>query len=171
MRNIRSNLLKKLLIIVIFTLSAAALFAASGDTLNIGGTVPLNLTLNVTPAASIDNLALSTINGATTVDIASITVASNASAGWDLYIYSANDGSMLNADGDAITYTLTYASTASSAGAGGTTQAPTTAGLSYTDETNTSGDATGDLDITYTQSTAYAAGYYSDQLTLVLRAK
>ena len=168
MNNMRNFLIKSLTVLVLF-LVAGTVFASNGETLNIGGTVPLTLTLNVTKEADLDKLALNTSNSVTIVDVASITVASNASAGWELYIYSANGGKMLNADADEIAYTLTYATTESTAAAADTT--PTTAGVVFASETDTSGDTTGDLNIKYTQSTAYPAGYYSDQLTMVLRAQ
>ncbi len=168
--NFKANLLKKLIIFLVLILVAGTAFAANGDTLNIGGTVPLVLSLTVTAESGIDNLALNTADANDhTENLASIVIASNASAGWDLYIYSANDGVMTNADGDTIAYTLLYASPDSTTL--GTDVAPSTAGVSYAEETNTTGDASGDLDMIYNQSTAYAAGYYSDQLTLVLRAK
>jgi hypothetical protein len=116
----------------------------------------------------LDKLSLNTSNSSTTVDVAAIEITSNASAGWELYIYSANDGKMINADNDEIDYTLTYATVEATGNAAAT---PLSAGVVFASEADTSGDSVGDLNITYTQSTGYPAGYYSDQLTMVLRAQ
>ena len=167
--NFKAKPLKKSLIILVLLLVGATAFAASGDTLTIGGSVPLVLDLVVTTDGSEIILDLNTADGpAADVQIATIAIDSNAMAGWDLIISSANGGEMLNADGDAITYTLNYIPTIASPLNADT--APTVAGLSYAENTATTGDA-GTLVMDYTESTDYAAGYYSDQLTLVLRAK
>jgi hypothetical protein len=171
MNNKAKFLIKSIAVMVLF-LAAATAFAANGDTINIGGVVPLSLTLEVTVDADVDNLLLTATDLPATKDVASIVITTNNTSGWELIIYSANGANLLNADGDDIPYTLTYA------GVGGVaTTAPTTGGLLFGEESGTSaspatGDPAGDLNITYVQSTSgYAAGYYSDQLTLVLRAK
>lgn len=145
-------------------------FSANGDTLNIGGSVPLVLTLFVTPDANADNLTL--VGAATpTVDIATIDVTTNNTAGWELYAYSetaeASGSSVLeNADADTIAYTVTFNSPS------GATAVPITAGGLLLKEDATNGAEAGSaLQITYAQGANYPAGYYSDQLTLVLRAK
>ena len=166
--NFKENLLKKSIIILVLILVAGTAFGANGDTINIGGTVPLVLTLTVAPTAIADNLPLTTTgaDAATTQHLAAISVATNNTAGWELWIFSVNDGSIDNADTDSLAYTLTYAGTG-----GVATTAPTTAGLLFGENAAAAGDTTQDLDITYTQSATHPAGYYSDQLTLVLRAK
>lgn len=163
------NLLKKLIIILILALVATTAFAANGETFNIGGTVPLTLSLDITLAADLDKLDLNTNNSATSVNISTaLTIESNASAGWQLYAYSANDGSMLNSDSDAFPYTLTYTTTGATGSADVT---PLSTGVVIANEGDQSGDTTGVLSMDYTQSTSAPAGYYSDQLTLVLRAQ
>lgn len=153
-------------------LAATGAFASNGDTLNIGGQVPLTLTLTVTADANADNLTLlaggvdENVNAA----IAAIDITTNNTAGWELWVFSANaDGvnaGIENADGDRITYTITYA------GAGGVaTSDLTSAGLAV-GESAVNDDQVGQiLSIDYLQSDAHKAGYYSDQLAIVLRAK
>ena len=166
--NNNANLLKKSIIILVLILVAGTAFGANGDTINIGGSVPLILTLTVAPTAVADNLPLTTTgaDAPTTQNLADISVVTNNTAGWELWIFSVNDGSLDNADTDSIGYTLTYAGTG-----GVATTAPTTAGLLFGENGAATGDSTQDLNITYTQSASHPAGYYSDQLTLVLRAK
>lgn len=147
----------------------ALAFSANGDTLNIGGQVPLVLNLTVTPDADADNL---TLLGSTTptVDIALIDVSTNNTAGWELHLFSANatgTGTFLeNADGDQITYTVTFNSTG-----GATTADVLDTGLLLKDDGANGEEIDTPLQITYTQEPDLAAGYYSDQLSIVLRAK
>ncbi len=159
--------MKKLIIVLLMCLLMMPLFASNGDTLNIGGVVPLQLDLVVDPSAySPDDLVL--VAGATTSvtpTIADIDIATNNTAGWELWVMSSNNASLLNDDNDAVAYTLTYG------GTGGTTSAPTTTGVKL-------GEAASDVDetgqlliINYDQEPDYPAGYYTDQLTIILRAK
>lgn len=148
-------------------------FAANGDTLNIGGQVPLVLTLTVTADAAADNLTLTTggANTGVTAAIATIDVTTNNSAGWELWVFSSNadatDTGMINADGNEIGYTISYA------GAGGslTPANITSSGLMVGEDTSNSTQSGQALSVTYTQSASHPAGYYSDQLSIVLRAK
>jgi len=155
---------------MVLFLAASTAFAANGETINIGGSVPLVLDLTVTPLAVADNLDLDAgdVVGFN-VPIANISIATNNTAGWELWIFSVNSGTLNNSEPtpDTIGYTLSYAGTG-----GVATTAPTTAGLLFGQSSPpTVDDTTEELSITYNQSTTYAAGYYSDQLTLVLRAK
>lgn len=155
---------------MVLFLVAGTAFASNGETINIGGTVPLILTLTVAPDAAADNLPLTTtgVDTETTEDLADITISTNNTSGWELWIFSVNNGTLNNSEPtpDTIGYTLTYAGTN-----GAATTAPTTAGEKFGENTAATGDATQSLDIVYTQSKDHPAGYYSDQLTLVLRAK
>jgi hypothetical protein len=168
MHNIRKFLIKSLTVLVLFLVAGTA-FASNGDTINIGGSVPLILTLTVAPTAVADNLPLTKTgaDAASTQILSTISVVTNNTAGWELWVFSANDGTMDNADTDSLAYTLTYAGTG---GVGPV--APATAGVKYGELAGAStGDTGENLSITYTQSATHPAGYYSDQLTIVLRAK
>ncbi len=168
--------MKKGIIVILAAVTALPLFASNGDTLNIGGVVPLILNLTVTPAANYDNLDLvDAAAGSVTATLAGIVIATNNSAGWELWITSTNaDGgscALINDDGDEVTYTLAYTGT----GGAATTAVVATTGTMYGEAISTDTaeryDDTGNLTITYTQGADYPSGYYSDQLTIVLRAK
>ena len=166
--NFKAKLLKKSLIVMVLILVAGTTFAASGETIIIGGAVPLILDLAVVTTADTDNLDLSsTTDGVDqSVVIANITITTNNTAGWDLIAISENDAVMTNADGDDISYSLTY-------GGAGTTGAATpnsTTGILLGEEADLSGDVAA-LSINYQRDTGYPAGYYSDQVALILRAK
>ncbi len=160
--------MKKWITILLITMLAMPLFASNGDTLNIGGVVPLQLDLTVDPVPySPDDLTL--VAGVTTavtaLGIADIGIATNNTAGWELWVMSANAGSLLNDDGDNVDYTLTYD------GSGGVTAAvPIVAGTKL-GEAGTDVDESALLSINYSQEPDYPAGYYTDQLTIILRAK
>ncbi|MDC7218737.1 MAG: hypothetical protein PQJ59_02290 [Spirochaetales bacterium] len=169
--------MKKLLIIVLAVLLVLPVFASNGDTINIGGVVPLILDLDVdTSAYEFDNLTLVGAAASTTVGLADITISTNNSAGWDLYIYSSNvsgggNCALINDDLDEVSYTLEFSSTLS-AGVGTGASAITDASGTQFGTTTTDTDVTdGLLEITYSTSNDYPAGYYSDQLTVVLRAR
>ena len=168
--NNKVKLLRKSIAVMVLLLVAGTVFAANGETINIGGTVPLILTLTVSPEATADNLPLTTTgaDASTTEDLADITIATNNTSGWELWIFSVNGGTLNNSEPtpDTIGYTLTYAGTN-----GVATTAPLTAGVRFGQNTAATGDSAQSLDIVYNQSATYPAGYYSDQLTLVLRAK
>lgn len=147
-------------------------FAANGDTLNIGGQVPLVLTLTVTADAAADNLTLTTggLDTSETAAIATIGITTNNSAGWELWVFSSNadatNTGLINADGNRIGYTITYA------GLGGVTTTDITSSGLRVGEDAANGTQSGQaLSVTYTQSGSHPAGYYSDQLSIVLRAK
>lgn len=163
---------RKLALAAMLVFTSGALFAANGDTLNIGGQVPLTLSLTVTADAAADNLTLITAGADASVaaDIATIDIATNNTAGWELWVFSANadatDTGMINADGDEIGYTISYA------GAGGVTTADiTNTGLKVGEDATNATQTGQALSVTYTQSADHPAGYYSDQLSIVLRAK
>ena len=161
--------LRVLAVAAALLLVAAGAFAANGDTINIGGQVPLSLDLTVVADAAADNLTLVGATAAFNPTIAAITIATNNTAGWELWVFAANAAgastSMINADGDSIAYTITYAG----AGTTGAVDIPA-AGVLVGEEGDASGDAAA-LSVTYDQSTTFPAGYYSDQLSIVLRAK
>ncbi len=168
-------ILRYVLILSLLAVTSGIAFAANGDTLNIGGQVPLTLDLTVTADASADNLTLVGTTSGFNPTIAAISITTNNNAGWELWVFSTNadgSGTSMN-NGDAtpseIAYTIEYSGTG-----GGASAAITTAGLKVGENTATAPVATpetGDLSITYDQSQTYPAGYYSDQLTIVLRAK
>ncbi|MFW5686493.1 MAG: hypothetical protein ACOC0O_07565 [Spirochaetota bacterium] len=143
----------------------ALAFASNGDTLNIGGQVPLVLDLTVTPVGNYDDLPLS---GSVTVNqtIATVEVHTNNKLGWELWIYGANSvgaqSFLESADGDTLEYTLTFGATTSGVDAGGRKFGEDTADIVAPGT---------DLEINYTQLPDLKAGYYSDQLSIVLRAK
>ena len=166
-----SVFMKRAIVLAVFLLAgASAVFAASGDTLTIGGSVPLTLDLTVTPSGTQDNITLVGAVAPSTATIASIAINTNASAGWELWVFSANAGAagtwLINADGDQIDYTMHYTNTG-----GGATAAITDSGLKVGEEAAPNAAESGDLVITYDQATDYPAGYYSDVLTITLRAK
>ncbi|MBU8913877.1 MAG: hypothetical protein KOO61_07630, partial [Spirochaetales bacterium] len=84
--------LRALAIIAGLILVSGAAFAANGDTLNIGGQVPLILTLTVTADAAADNLTLVTagVDAPVTAAIATINISTNNTGGWELWVFSAN---------------------------------------------------------------------------------
>ena len=161
---------RNLLLAVFLLAGATAAFAASGDTLTIGGSVPLTLDLTVTPSGTQDNITLVGAAAGSTADIADIDINTNSSGGWELWVFSANAGALgtglLNADGDQIDYTIAYGGTG-----GAATMAVTDSGLKVGEEAAPNAAETGTLTITYDQANNYAAGYYSDLLTVTLRAK
>lgn len=166
------NVGRALVIGAVLILVAGAAFAANGDTLNIGGQVPLTLTLTVTADAAADNLTLITAGAdtAVTAAIATIDISTNNTAGWELWVFSANSDAtntgLVNADSDKIGYTISYAGTG-----GVTTTDITSSGLKVGEDAANGTQTTQALSVTYTQSASHAAGYYSDQLSIVLRAK
>ncbi len=168
--------MKKLVIVLSAVFMMLPVFASNGDTLNIGGVVPLILDLTVDPTGTnYDNLDLVDAGGAAVTGevLAAITIATNNTAGWTLIVTSANSDAgnpgLRNDDNDPVAYQIAYT------GAGGVAAAaiPATVGLTVGDSNAgaTAYDDTGDLTIDYTQGADYPAGYYSDQLTIVLRAK
>jgi hypothetical protein len=149
---------KKAALAILLVLAALPMSAQdNGQTLNIGGLVPLQLTLTLIPDDRAQDLPLV----GTTVDndqiIAGITIATNSTAGWELWVYSVNGSELLNNDGDSIAYTITYTGTGTLAtaaipigsAANGTGLLVGTA--TDTDAPNNTAD-TGDLTITYTQT-------------------
>ncbi len=157
-------------VLVLVVVVATFGFASNGDTINIGGYVTLKLDLTVAPDPGAVNLTLE----GTTVDfnplIAQITISTNNTAGWELWVFAANAAgggtALTNADGDPIPYTITYAGT----GGVGPVAIPDT-GVMVGENTAADGDALQELSVTYTQQEDFPAGYYSDQLAIVLRAK
>ena len=171
--------MKKWILILLIIMLAMPVFATNGDVLNIGGIVPLILNLTVTPTAISDNLTLVGDPATpTTAVIAGLVIETNNSAGWELWVYSNNaDGgscALINDDGDEFTYVLDYTG---SSGANSSDDVAVTAtdGTMYGEAEVGAGalryDDTGNLEITYTPQLDNPAGYYSDQLTIVLRAK
>ncbi len=153
-------------------------FASNGDTINIGGMVPLILQLTVAPDPLADNLPMVATPAADhTQTIAGIEIVTNNTAGWELWVFPVNivgagGSALINADTDAIAYTIAYTGTGGGGmvleGDGlrlgeGAAAAPLGAESAPTE--------TGDLTVTYQQSDSHPAGYYSDQLAIVLRAK
>ena len=159
-------------VLVLLVVVATLGFASNGDTINIGGLVPLRLELTVVVDGSEVNLDLTGGTVAFSPTIADITISTNSSAGWGLWVFAVNavgtDTAMINADLDAIPYTISY----SDGAANGVTGAsiPVTTGVEIANRDDDVG-STGQLSITYTQNPDYPAGYYSDQLAIVLRAK
>jgi hypothetical protein len=150
-------------------------FASNGDTLNIGGVVPLILNLTVTPTDPYDNLDLMSDPAAdVNVQIADITIETNNSAGWELWITSNNsdDGNqaLVSGDGDTIAYSLTYSGTNGLSDQAVTATTGNMFGYTESGDANVYDEAS-TLTINYQQGVDYPAGYYSDQLTIVLRAK
>jgi hypothetical protein len=167
----RRLFLKMTVLAAVFLLTGVpAVFAASGDTLTIGGSVPSTLDLTVTPSGTQDNITLTGTTVGATATIASIAINTNASAGWELWVFAANtdgvDTYLTNADGDQIVYTIEYSGTG-----GAATASVPTGGVKVGEEGAPNAAETGDLIVTYDQSNSSAAGYYSDLLTVTLRAK
>lgn len=166
------GIFRTIAVIGVLFLAPAIAFGANGDTLNIGGIVPLVLTLTVTPDTNADNLTLHADPGDTpTVEIARIDVSTNNSAGWELYAYSANAEAgttsvLMNADTDEIGYDVTFDSLDAEAGG-----PILTGGLLLKQVTDRTPETDSPLQITYAQAPDHPAGYFSDQLTIVLRAK
>lgn len=148
----------------------------NGQTLNIGGLVPLQLTLTLVPDDRAQDLPLV----GTTVDnaqiIAGVTIDTNNTAGWDLWVYSVNGSKLINNDADEIDYTIAYSGTGAVATAAipaGSAANGTGLLVGSADDTDAPANTadTGNLTITYTQTETFPAGYYSDQIAVVLRAK
>ena len=159
--------------LVLVVVVAAFGFASNGDTINIGGMVPLILQLTVDPDPDADNLPMVAAAGPTTERIAGIEIVTNNTAGWELWVFPVNivgaaGSELINADGDAIAYSILYT------GTGGGGMGLDGDGLMLGEAgplDGTEDPEAGDLQITYEQSNAHRAGYYSDQLAIVLRAK
>ena len=162
-------------IVAILVLTAMPLVAQNnGQTLNIGGFVPLVLDLGLTPDAVAQNLPLVGTTANFTQEIAAITIDTNNTAGWQLWVFSENAADLINSDGDTISYTIRFTG---SGGVATPETIPATTGLQVGEATEAL-DATGenlgdsgDLIIQYDQSENFRAGYYSDQLAVVLRAR
>ena len=171
--------MKKWITILLMLLLMMPLFATNGDVLNIGGIVPLILNLTVAPSANSDNLTL-VGDPATpvTATIAGLTIETNNSAGWELWVYSNNaDGgscALINDDADEFSYVLDYTGSSGTLSEDDVAVAAST-GTMYGEAESGAGalryDDTGNLEITYTPQLDNPAGYYTDQLTIVLRAK
>jgi hypothetical protein len=165
---------KAILILIIFLSVFGLVYGATGDTLTIGGSVPLILELTVSPDPNADDLTLVGAAAPATATIATIGIVTNSSAGWELWVQSTNAttyASLINADGDEIPYTLGYTTTT---GDGNTTNAGsaiTSDGIMLGEDDDVSTVEEGNLDITYAQAPDYPAGYYSDLLTITIRAK
>lgn len=167
------RMLRIMAVVAVLFLAPALAFGANGDTINIGGSVPLVLSLTVTPDADADNLTLHAPAANTTVSIATIDVTTNNTGGWELYAYSATADAgtasvLANADGDDIGYSVTFTS---DGGAGVTDTAIPNGGQLLAEYASNETEVDSPLEITYAQAENYEAGYYSDQLTIVLRAK
>ncbi len=162
-------------IVALLVLTAMPLVAQNnGQTLNIGGFVPLVLDLGLTPDAVAQNLPLVGTTANFTQEIAAITIDTNNTAGWQLWVFSENAADLINSDGDTISYTIRFTG---SGGVATPETIPATTGLQVGEATEAL-DATGenlgdsgDLIIQYDQSEDFRAGYYSDQLAVVLRAR
>lgn len=171
---------KSIVLLVILLMSLTPVFAATGDTLIIGGAVPLILTLVVTPDAGADDLTLRAAAATVTPTVGTVEIEANNSAGWELWVHSTNadatNAMMLNADGDPIAYLIEYDKTLGQ-GTGVATNVGaelTSAGLKIGEDTAITAEGTpeqGALVLTYDTAFTYPAGYYSDLLTITLRAK
>ncbi|TVQ23802.1 MAG: hypothetical protein EA383_13325 [Spirochaetaceae bacterium] len=153
-------------IVALLVLTATPLVAQNnGQTLNIGGLVPLQLTIAVTPDVDAQNLDLEGL-ATLTPAIATFEVRTNNTAGWSLWVFSVNESLLVNSTGDDISYQIAVDD-------GVVVPAYATipaVGVELWDEDDAADfDAT--LRIEYTQTETFPAGYYSDQLALVLRAK
>ena len=161
-------------VFVLVVVVAAFGFASNGDTINIGGMVPLILQLTVNPDPLADNLPMvAAVAAPTTERIAGIEIVTNNTAGWELWVFPENivgaaGSELINADADAIAYSISYT------GTGGGAMGLDGNGLMLGEAGPLDGTEpaeAGDLEITYEQSDSHPAGYYSDQLAIVLRAK
>ncbi len=161
-------------IVVLLVLTAMPLVAQNnGQTLNIGGFVPLQLDLGLTPDAVAQNLPLVGATAGFTQAIAALTIDTNNTAGWELWVFSENAADLINSDGDAISYTIRFTG---SGGVATPVTIPATVGLQVGEATEAVDPGanlsdSGDLIIQYNQSDSFRAGYYSDQLAVVLRAR
>jgi len=165
---------KAILILIVFLSGFGIIYGATGDTLTIGGSVPLILEITVTPDPNSDDLTLVGAAAPTTATIATIGIITNSSAGWELWVQSTNAttyASLINADGDEIPYTLAYGSTNGTGGTVNDGTAITSDGIMLGEDSTVSTIEEGNLDITYDQAPDYPAGYYSDLLTITIRAK
>lgn len=167
------GMLRTMAVVAVLFLAPALAFGANGDTINIGGSVPLVLSLTLTPDPNADNLTLHAPAAPATATIATIDVTTNNTGGWELYAYSATADAgttsvLENADGNEIGYTVTFTS---DGGANLTDTAIPNGGQMLTEYATNETEAASPLVINYPQAQNYSAGYYSDQLTIVLRAK
>jgi len=165
------SILRTILVAAFVLLVPVLAFSQNGDTLNIGGSVPLVLTLTVTPDPDADNLTLVGSTAGNVEQVATVSVSTNNTAGWELYAWSSNvesgaaaTSALVNADGDPIGYQVTYTG-------GEATAAIGSGGMLLKEVLTNTPEVDVPLSIVYDQSLAFPAGYYSDQLTIVLRAK
>lgn len=167
---------KAILVLIVFLSLTGMVFGGSGDSMSIGGVVPLVLELTLDPTSyNADDLDLDSADTLdVTATIADITIDTNSSAGWDLVVMSANDSSLINQETDAIAYTAVYVRGVTGTSTAAAAQSLTAAGVVLTSDGDRTPAGTGEvgvINIVYDQSTTYAAGYYSDLLTVTLRAK
>ena len=149
----------------------------NGQTLMIGGLVPLTLDLTLTADPLAQNLPLvGTPDPAFEQSIAEIGITTNNTAGWQLFVYSTNGSDLVSASNDRIRYTIRYTGSGGN-DIGNAEEIPGgSTGLMIGEST---GDGTNpavlselgeSLFIQYDQDD-HPAGYYSDQLAVVLRAR
>ncbi|MBI9101559.1 MAG: hypothetical protein JEY99_04020 [Spirochaetales bacterium] len=166
---------KLLLLTIVLIFSIGTVTAASGDSMTIGGVVPLVLDLTLVQAGTADDLTLKTGVDTEDVVIATTTIATNSSAGWTLVVMSENGSNLINEETDSIAYTMSYATTSGGVSTTVATDALLlSTGTDIADSDARTGESTpevANLTISYPRSLTYAAGYYSDLLTITLRAK
>lgn len=157
-------------LVALLVLTAMPVVAQAGRTLTIGGLVPLTLELDLAPLALAQNLPLIGSVEDFEQDIAALTITTNNTAGWELWVYSENGAVLRNVHDDEIEYRIRF---------GGAFGEPTfdipegfgDGGLGRLIASDTTTSDTGNLIIQYTQTETFPAGYYSDQLAVVLRAQ
>ena len=174
-------------IVALLVLTAMPVVAQhTGQTLTIGGLVPLRLDLTLTPAAAAQDLPLEGPVPAEGVTVADLTISTNNSAGWDLFAYSVNGSRLLNSaaggNRDSVDNFIDYQVAFWFDGELAADQPLLTIPVGQGDgglarliaRSNDSNDivaAVGTLRVDFTPSTDFRAGYYSDQLAVVLRAR
>ena len=155
-------------IVALLVLTAMPLVAQNGQTLNIGGLVPLILDLTITPDGIAQDLPLVGNNDDEVVVVADITISTNNSTGFELLAISQNGLLLINANADEIGYDIAFVPEGNT---------PTFGVIDANDvifsETDPTLDTpiTGTIQVQFDQSENHPAGYYSDQIALVLRTQ
>lgn len=182
------------LILAVGILPVAGQTTHTGHTMMIGGLVPLILNLEITQHTQAQDLPLLG-EGSHEQVIATIEISTNNSAGWELWAYSENGSQLRNSFFDPgpggepthannfIPYTIRYdggdvysiipegsgfGGPGDGTTEGGDPEAPFSGRIIASDVGQASD---GILEIIYVQSNDYRAGYYSDIISIVLRAQ
>lgn len=154
--------MKKIALITTLLTLTSASFAATSGNLILRGTVPLNLSILVTPEAVAQTLDLTTTQS--DLKVASINEKSNSKTGYKITVSSLNAGKLKRTDGsETLTYTLKYGGSAVALASATDVVVSSSAGLANTNK---------DVTISYTGAATdtMVQGTYEDTVSFTIAA-